>query len=92
MDQHTAYKELTCRTECLGRPLTAAGLLLGQDIQVTVTGGDEAHIGAVTVISPEGEVKTWFFPGHRDDTISESWARSSFCLLTHRLFPHILIV
>ena len=48
----------------------------GSGILAAIYGGELPHIGAVTVISPEGILSTTEFPSHKDSTISEKWARS----------------
>ena len=66
--------QLTC--ELMGRAITAEILCLGQGLHVSVYGGDIPHIGAVSIISPDGACSTVQFPKHRDGAISERWARA----------------
>ena len=43
-------------------------------IEVLITGGDFAHIGAVSIVDPQGEIFTKTFEGHKDHFVSEEWA------------------
>ena len=61
-----------------GRSLSAEWIRLEQGISVTVYGGDLAHIGAVSVADPSGEVKTLVFPGHKDQFIAKPWAEAIY--------------
>lgn len=47
-------------------------------INILITGGDFAHIGAVSIVSPQGEVCTKTFEGHKDNLISEEWAEKLY--------------
>ena len=40
-------------------------------IEVLITGGDFAHIGAISIVDPKGEICTKTFEGHKDNFISE---------------------
>lgn len=59
----------------LGRELKVLAYWMGEDLHISVFGGDKAHIGAVSILSPEGNIQTTCFPGHRDDTVSIQWRR-----------------
>lgn len=59
----------------LGRELQVLALWMGEDLHISIFGGDKAHIGAVSILSPEGNIQTICFPGHRDDTVSIQWCR-----------------
>ena len=43
-------------------------------INVLIAGGDFAHIGAVSIVDPQGEICTKTFEGHKDHFVSEEWA------------------
>jgi len=43
-------------------------------INVLIAGGDFAHIGAVSIVDPQGEIFTKTFEGHKDHFVSEEWA------------------
>lgn len=62
--------------ELLGRTVTAEVLCLEGGIHVSIYGGDLPHIGAVSVVSPDGVCSTVEFPGHRDGAVSERWAKA----------------
>lgn len=62
--------------EFLGKEITAEILCLEQGLHVSVFGGDLPHIGAVSIASADGVCSTVQFPGHRDGTVSERWART----------------
>lgn len=53
-----------CRTDC--------------GIDVLIVGGDQSHIGAVSIADPQGQVCTRAFKGHKDQFISEKWARALY--------------
>ena len=38
-------------------------------IEVLITGGDFAHIGAISIVDPKGEICTKTFEGHKDNFI-----------------------
>lgn len=56
------------------KTVTAAVTQLDQGVQVTLFGGELPHIGAVSIVSPAGEITTQQFPGHKEGILSESWA------------------
>lgn len=58
--------------------ITASVSVLDQGIQAGLYGGDLTHIGAVTVISAQGEMRTDVFPGHKEAVLSERWAQRLF--------------
>ena len=62
--------------ECLGARLHAEALAFPGSLHVSVYGGDLPHIGAVSVVGPDGAVATTQFPGHRDGAVSEAWAKA----------------
>lgn len=73
--------QVTC--ELFGAAITALVLLPEQGLHVSVCGGELPHIGAVSVIGPDGVCRTVEFPGHRDSAVSSRWARqlwdAGFC-------------
>lgn len=58
------------------RHLLVRAFRVGEDIHVSIFGGDRSHIGAVSILSSSGEIRTVCFPSHRDDAISEVWAKA----------------
>ena len=47
-------------------------------INVLIAGGDFAHIGAVSIVDPQGEIFTKTFEGHKDHFVSEEWAEKLY--------------
>ena len=47
-------------------------------INVLITGGDFAHIGAVSIVDPQGEIFTKTFEGHKDNFVSVEWAEKLY--------------
>lgn len=58
------------------KKITAQVISLNRGMHVSLCGGELSHIGAVTVISPEGIVETIQFPGHKEGALAESWAKT----------------
>ena len=69
--------QLTC--ELMGREITAEILSFGQGLHVSVYGGDLPHIGAVSIVAPDGACSTVQFPKHLDNAVSERWAKALAC-------------
>lgn len=68
--------EFEASRECCGRMLIARALILDAGIQISVSGGDLAHIGAVSIVDPQGAVSTTEFPTHREGIVAEAWANA----------------
>jgi len=47
---------------------------IGNDRLVIITGGEEEHIGAATLIEEKGHLQTMIKKGHKDHIISEKMA------------------
>ena len=47
-------------------------------IDVLIAGGDRSHIGAISIVDPKGQIETKAFEGHKDQFISEEWAKALF--------------
>jgi hypothetical protein len=56
-------------------PIRCTVTTLDSGIHVLLTGGSRSHIGAVSVAQPGQPVDTMIFPGHKDQFISEPWAK-----------------
>lgn len=56
-----------------------ASVFEGGGLHVSVWGGTSPHIGAVSIVSPDGQWETKQFPGHRDGVVSEKWAAALKC-------------
>jgi|GEM_PF-295357 len=69
---------LEIRREIEGKEICLSCRFVGGDLELRCTGGDEAHIGAVSLALPyrnergtfSASVSTLTVPGHRDDAIS----------------------
>lgn len=59
---------------CLGRRLWAEAQWLDEGCDIGVYGGDQSHVGAVSLGAPDGTVRTLTRSGHRDNAVSERWA------------------
>lgn len=59
-----------------GAELTAEVIRLPEGVQAVLYGGTKPHIGAVTVVDPQGAAATTQFAGHKDGVVSEKWAQS----------------
>lgn len=57
-----------------GRDITAEILRMDYGMQVILTGGDLAHVGAVSICGNDGNMQTITLPGHKDAVVSEKWA------------------
>ena len=69
----TDVREIIEEAECLGRTIVASATLFPEGVHISIYGGDRPHIGAVTIIRPEGEEETTQFPTHRDGVVSRRW-------------------
>ena len=49
-------------------------LLTDEGIHISVCGGEKSHIGAVSIIAPDGSRSDMQFPGHKDGVITSKWA------------------
>lgn len=79
--------QFTLTRELMGAPVTAHVICLSGGLQVTVYGGTLPHIGAVSVVDPQGNVTTQQFPTHKDGVVSELWAGA---LLTSGCCPAVV--
>ena len=68
--------QFTLTRELMGAPVMAHAICLPNGLQVTVYGGTLPHIGAVSAVDPQGSITTQQFPTHKDDVVSERWARA----------------
>ena len=55
--------------------LTAEVFVLPAGVEVSLYGGSLPHIGAVSIVDPQGELTTTQFPTHKDGVVSAKWAR-----------------
>ena len=77
------------KRDVLGRTIEARLTWQGKDLLVTVTGGDAAHIGSVSVCQMcGGEPEKILLPAHRDDVISDKFAQA----LAQRLNTTVCVV
>ncbi|MCD7737777.1 MAG: hypothetical protein LUH58_01875 [Lachnospiraceae bacterium] len=56
--------------------LAAELLVLPMGVEVCLYGGSLPHIGAVSIVDPDGNMTTTQFPGHRDGVVSAGWAKT----------------
>ena len=59
-----------------GKTITCRAEKLDLGVHVLLTGGDQSHIGAYTLAEPDREPDTTAFPGHKDQFLSEPWAKA----------------
>lgn len=59
-----------------GWPIRFRAERLDEGIHVLLTGGCKRHIGAITVVEPGKAPETRVFPDHKDQYISEPWAKA----------------
>lgn len=68
-------KRIEVREMLFGFLLHAEAIRLDDGWDVSVTGGSRTHVGAVSLAQPGQELRTLLRAGHRDDVISERWAK-----------------
>lgn len=66
-----AGKRFTVTREILSYTLTAEVTVLPAGIHVLFVGGCLPHIGAVTILAPNGDKTAVQFPSHKDQAISD---------------------
>lgn len=71
---------MECRRCYLGKEIIANIDRLDYGIIIHVSGGDLSHIGAVSIVDENGETQTTYFPGHKDQFISELWAKKIYSI------------
>lgn len=64
-------KEVTYKT----KPIFADVIVLDEGVHISVYGGDKSHIGAIAVLSLDGEISLIEFPEHKEGIICENWAK-----------------
>ena len=67
------------KRDVLGRTIEAQLTWQGKDLLVTVTGGDAAHIGSVSLCrmcSGAPRIEKILLPAHRDDVIGDKFAQA----------------
>ncbi len=69
-------REFTVTRTLMDENLTAKILMFSTGIAVSLYGGSLPHIGAVSIVNPDGGLNTTQFPGHRDAVITEKWAEA----------------
>ena len=72
---------------CLDQPIIAEAILYPEGLHISVYGGELPHIGAISIVDPDGEVKTIPFNGHKDAFITHKWIGA----LTHTGIRPIVI-
>lgn len=77
--------------EVLGMPIEVNAGWRGRDLLLSVTGGDSAHIGSVSVCRMQGGkavLDKILLPTHRDDVVSDKFAEA----LAHKLNTTVCVV
>ena len=64
----------TVSQSILQHDITATVEKLDYGLQVSIFGGQQSHIGAVTVVDEQGKLQTTTLSGHKEGRISEDWA------------------
>ncbi|MDD2970848.1 MAG: hypothetical protein PHE02_01790 [Lachnospiraceae bacterium] len=83
-------KQIFLKRKLLHMELFVTGLLQGQDLLLSVTGGELSHIGSVSMAIPRqsltgqgnsATVSTFVYPGHMDDKIGDLFAKELCSML-----------
>lgn len=69
-------ERFTLRRQYRGRRITALIVRTDGGVQVTLTGGDLPHIGAIGVADPGGKCAVTQFPAHREGIVCETWVQA----------------
>ncbi len=59
-------------------PIHMKVAVLDEGVNVLIAGGEHTHIGAVTMISPEGEPQSIQYPGHKDSVLADEAAKKLY--------------
>lgn len=62
--------------EVLGYLIRARLEFLDDGLNVTIFGGCSSHIGCVSVAEADGSLQSIAIPGHKEQVVSERWARA----------------
>lgn len=65
---------LTFEEQLFGCPITCRVTRLHEGLHVLLVGGVRTHVGAVSTALPGEKSETRYFPGHKDQFVSEPWA------------------
>ena len=71
-------RELNLAEAVRNHPIHMKVTMLDEGINVLIAGGEHTHIGAVTMISPEGEQQSIQYPGHKDGVLADEAARKLY--------------
>ena len=71
----------------MGYPIKVQVVCLSAGIHVGIYGGKLPHIGAVSIVDPEGNCTTTQFPAHKDGVVSTHWAKT---LSSHGYHPIVV--
>lgn len=66
---------VTLKRQLFGFSISCCATRLNQGLHVLLTGGCRSHIGAISTCLPGEQPWSHVFPGHREQTISEPWAK-----------------
>lgn len=68
-------RTISLQETLFGLPITCTATVLDGGLHVLLTGGCRTHTGAVSLCRPKEAPTTISFPGHKEQIISESWAK-----------------
>lgn len=71
MDRNVTF---TFEERLFGSPITCHATRLHEGLHVLLTGGVKSHVGAISTALPGEKPETRYFPGHKDQFVSEPWA------------------
>lgn len=80
--------QFVLKREAMGASITVQVVTLLMGYQISVYGGTLPHIGAVSIVDPQGNISTQQFPAHKDSVISEEWAK---VLHQRGYFPAVVV-
>ncbi|MCD7750258.1 MAG: hypothetical protein LUI10_00705 [Lachnospiraceae bacterium] len=69
-------RKFQIRRSLMQEELTAEVFILPAGVEVNLYGGSLPHIGAVSIVDPDGNLTTTQFPTHKDGVVSAKWARA----------------
>lgn len=68
-------EQIFLKTALFGYEICANVIRLDEGIQVNIAGGSRTHIGSVSFMGYNENIKTIQLPGHKDAQISTHWAK-----------------
>ncbi len=71
-------RELNLAETVRNRPIYLKVTILDEGINVLIAGGEHTHIGAVSMISPQGELQSIQYPRHKDGVLADMAAQKLY--------------